>query len=290
MEKYIVFIVEGGLGKNIAATAVAESISKHYPDRKLIVLTPYPEVFLNNPFIYRVYKSTSLQYFHVDFIKNKDTIFLGQEVYRSNQYVKENKHLIISWCEMYGLKYENERPNIFLTHPEILNSLHKFQRQKEPLILQTNGGPENNPSYCWARDIPPPLVQKIIAMLKDKYHIFHIKQPNQITYQDVEPVNIPFRELFALLNVVKNKILIDSCAQHAASAFMSKSTVLWIGTSPDKLGYKIHKNITPKEHSSKFIHYIDGIFSETEFVGLPHQCNIDIENMFDINEIIKDFV
>ena len=71
---------------------------------------------------------------------------------------------------------------------------------------------------------------------------------------------------------------------------MLKSTVLWIGTSPNKLGYKIHKNITPKQESEKFIHYIDGIFSETEFSGISHQCNLDIENMFDINEIIKDFV
>ena len=290
MEKYCIFIVEGGLGKNIAATAVAEAINKNYPDRKLIILTPYPEVFLNNPFVYRVYKSNALQYFYIDFIKNKDTIFLGQEVYKSNQYVKENKHLIISWCEMYGIKYDGEKPNIFLTNAELIHATQKFKRNRESLILQSNGGPENNPSYCWARDIPQHLTANIINILKEKYHIFYISHPNQISFNDVEKINLPYRELFCFLAISSNRILIDSFAQHASAAFMLKSTVLWIGTSPNKLGYKIHKNITPKQESEKFIHYIDGIFSETEFSGISHQCNLDIENMFDINEIIKDFV
>ena len=34
MDKYIIFHVEGGIGKNIMATAVAEAISKAHPDIK----------------------------------------------------------------------------------------------------------------------------------------------------------------------------------------------------------------------------------------------------------------
>ena len=51
MEKYSIFHVEGGLGKHIAATAVAKTIKNNYPDRKLIVVCAYPEVFLNLSFI-----------------------------------------------------------------------------------------------------------------------------------------------------------------------------------------------------------------------------------------------
>ena len=290
MNKYVVFLVEGGIGKNIAATAVVECLNKYYPDRKIVVLAPYPEVFLNNPSIFRVYKSTALQYFHEDFIKDQDTIFLAHEVYKSNQYVKENKHLVVSWCEMFGLQYKNEKPKIFLTNAELASASNKFYRSKETLILQTNGGGDNSPSYSWARDIPPHLASNLINILKDKYHIFHLSHTNQMNFKDVERINLPLRELLSLIAISKNRILIDSFSQHAAAAFMLPSTVLWIGTNPDKLGYVIHKNLLPKDGTKKFIHNIDGIFSETEFIGLPHQCNIEMENIFDINQIVQDFV
>jgi len=53
-DKYVVWHIEGGLGKNIAATALIEDVNKRYPDRKLIMVVSYPEIFLNNPHIHRV--------------------------------------------------------------------------------------------------------------------------------------------------------------------------------------------------------------------------------------------
>jgi len=38
MDKFVIFHVEGGLGKNVAATAILKNIYKKYPDRKLIVV------------------------------------------------------------------------------------------------------------------------------------------------------------------------------------------------------------------------------------------------------------
>ena len=55
-DKYLIFHVEGGLGKNIASTAVVTHLKKKYNDRKIIVVASYPEVFLNNENIYRVYR------------------------------------------------------------------------------------------------------------------------------------------------------------------------------------------------------------------------------------------
>jgi hypothetical protein len=55
-EKYIVWHIEGGLGKNVAATALLSSLQETYSDRKIVVVASYPEVFLNHPAAYRVYK------------------------------------------------------------------------------------------------------------------------------------------------------------------------------------------------------------------------------------------
>ena len=55
MDKHIIFHVEGGIGKNIMATAVAEAISKAHPDRKLIVVSSWAAAWVNNPHIERFY-------------------------------------------------------------------------------------------------------------------------------------------------------------------------------------------------------------------------------------------
>jgi hypothetical protein len=50
-------------------------------------------------------------------------------------------------------------------------------------------------------------------------------------------------ELFSILAVSQKRILIDSSLQHAAVGMGLKSTVLWIGTSPNNFGYDFHNNI-----------------------------------------------
>jgi len=289
--KYSVFFVQGGIGKHIASTAVAECIKENHPDRELIVVCPYPEVFLNNSFIYRVYRSNTVQYFYNDFIKDKDVIYFGNEVYQSNEYVAQNKHLIRSWCEMFNLKYNNEQPKLFINQVEIYDVQSKIKRDKPILVIQPNGGVEGQPNnnYSWSRDLPPFFTEKIVKELSKKYHIYHLCRPNQLKFDGAEQLSLPWRETFALLTLAQGRLLIDSYAQHAAAALGLPSVVCWIGTKPEKLGYNLHKNILAKDSAKAFYHPIDGIVSEQEFIGLSHQCNIDLTKAFDMDEIISYF-
>ena len=289
--KNIVFFVQGGIGKHIASTAVAECIKNNYPERNLIVICPYPEVFLNNPFVHRVYRSNTVQYFYNDFIKDKDVVYFGNEVYHSNQYVAENKHLITAWCEMFGLKYNNEQPRLFINQVEVYDAQTKFQKEKPILVIQPNGGVEGQPNsnYSWARDLPPFLTENIVKELSKKYHIYHICRSNQLKFEGAEQVSLPWRESFTLLILARARLLIDSYAQHASAALGLPSVVCWVGTKPEKLGYNLHKNIVAKDSSKIFYHPIDGIVSDQEFIGLSHQCNVDLTRAFDINEILSYF-
>lgn len=289
--KSIIFFVQGGVGKHIASTAVAECIKNNYPDRDIIVVCPYPEVFLNNPFVYRVYRSTTVQYFHNDFIKDKDVIYFGNEVYQSNQYVAQNKHLIRSWCEMFNLKYNNEQPRLFINQVEIYDAQLKFSKDKPILVIQPNGGTDGQPNnnYSWARDLPPFFTDLIVKELSKKYHIYHLCRPNQLKFDGAEQLSLPWRESFALLAISSQRLFIDSYAQHAAAALKLPSVVCWIGTKPDKLGYSIHKNVLAKDSAKAFYHPIDGIVAEQEFIGLSHQCNIDLKRAFDKDEILGYF-
>ncbi len=62
--KYVVWHIEGGLGKNIAATSLIKDVKERYHDRKLIMVVSYPEIFLNNPDIHRVYRVGATSYFY----------------------------------------------------------------------------------------------------------------------------------------------------------------------------------------------------------------------------------
>jgi hypothetical protein len=287
--KYILFFVQGGIGKHIAATAVAENIKKNYPDRNLIVLSLYPEVFLNNPFIYRAYKANSLQYFYEDFLKNKDTIFLGYDPYLSNEYVTDKKHLIESWCNSFNLKYDQENPKLFLNQVELLKCFQKFKTGKPLLLIHTNGGNDNNP-YNWARDLPEFLVTDLIRQLKEKYQILHIAREDQTSFADTHKVFGDLRELFCLINLSDKRLFIDSFAQHAAAAMGKPSVVCWITTNPEQLGYNIHNNITPNSEAKVFTHNIDSIVLEKDFIGLPHQCDYNISNIFKQEEILNKLI
>lgn len=290
--KTVLFTINGGIGKHIAGTAVLENISKHYPDRKIIVLAYYPEVFLNNPFAYRVYKSNALQYFYEDFVKDKDTILLSNEVYGSTPYVVKNNHLIPSWCECLNLKYDNENPNIFLNHVEIMDAKQKFIKNNKPImVLQSNGGANDNQLYSWARDIPPFLTQEIVNDLRDKYQIYLIKKPNQINFHGVEAVSFNnIREAFSLLAISEKRLLIDSFLQHASAALKIRSSVCWVATNPNKLGYNINNNILPLDEARLFSHDVDSVLLEKDFIGLPHQCNFDIYKIFKKNDILKEIL
>jgi len=58
----------------------------------------------------------------------------------------------------------------------------------------------------------------------------------------------------------------------------------------DILGYNIHKNILAKDQNKIFIHNIDGIVMEKEFSGLSHQCEYNIPEAFDAEEILSTLI
>jgi hypothetical protein len=70
MRKKVIFQINGGIGKCIAATAVCSAIKKKYQDCDLFVLSGYPEVFLNNPNVAKSLAFGTLSYFYQDYIEN----------------------------------------------------------------------------------------------------------------------------------------------------------------------------------------------------------------------------
>ena len=287
--KYIVWHIEGGLGKNIAATSLISAVKQKYKDRKLILVVSYPEVFLNHPDIHRVYRVGMVSYFYDDFIKDRDTIVFKHEPYFQSDHIMKKKHLIENWCDLLGVKHENQLPVLY---PNMIQKdvMFNWKRDRPTMILHTNGGPlDQNTLYSWTRDMPYGIGQAIVEKYSNRYHIIQIGRDPGHALPGVEFVNIQMtnHELFSTLVLSDKRVLIDSSLQHAAAAMKLKSTVLWIGTSPKNFGYQMHSNIVAKPPKGN-VKMIDSYLFDYSFDGISHECPyMDANEMFDINDIFK---
>ena len=93
----IIFQIDGGLGKSIAATAVCKAIKKQYSYDELIVISGYPEVFLCNTGI-KVYHFNDMRYFYEQYIADGDYRIMAHNPYLETAYIKGDTHLIKVWC------------------------------------------------------------------------------------------------------------------------------------------------------------------------------------------------
>jgi hypothetical protein len=293
-EKYSIFHVQGGLGKHIAATAVAKCIKNNHPDRKLIVVCVYTDIFLNLPFVDRVYQLGNTSYFYQNYIENQDSILFHQEPYFTTDHIHKRLPLIQTWCKMYNLEFKGETPEL------IFNSLQKkiskdvWVKKKPVMVLHTNGGmitPDAKP-YMWARDMPFDIAQQIVNKYHKKYTIYQCTKNNSPKLINATPIQyddttqLSTLEYLSILIHSDKRILIDSCLQHAAAALNLPSLVLWNGTSPKVFGYDVHTNIeTVKPQNFK----LPGSYLfDFDFNGVEHEYPFnENEELFDIDKIFE---
>ena len=294
MSSYSIFHLQGGIGKHVAATAVARAIKNNHPDRKLIVVCAYPDIFINLPFVHRVFALGATSYFYQEYVQDKDSILFHHEPYYTTNHIHKRKKLIENWCEMYGLKYDGERPEIKFNKLQYDLSKRYWARKKPYMLLHTNGGVMTTDAkpYAWTRDMPENTAQEIVDHYHKDYHIYQITKLNSPKLKNTEPIfatqqqSLTLMELFSLLLHSSKRIFIDSCMQHAAAALKKKSTVLWNGTSPKVFGYDMHDNIctdVPYDFKLPGSYLFDFDFNGNE-VEYPFTEDV---KLFDINKIIE---
>lgn len=286
----IIFQINGGIGKVVAATAVCKSIKVKYPDSKLIVVSGYPDVFLNNLNVNRAFAFGQQQYFYQEYIENQEFIVFAHDPYLDTKHLKSEEHLIETWCRIYDLPFIQKQGEIFLTQREVDFFSKKFASDKPIFLMQTNGGAESDVKYSWARDIPSYVVENVIYKFKNQYNIVHIKREDQIGYDGTHSVSDTFRALLVLIQLSEKRLLMDSFGQHAAAAFDKPSTVLWIANSPKVFGYDLHTNIiaNPETISSELR---NAYLSKYNIAGDPIEFPYNKESeIFNVDEVIKSLI
>lgn len=284
----VIFSVDGGLGKSIMATAVLKAIKKEYKKANIIVVTSYPDVFIGNPNVNKVLNPSQTNGIYANNIMNKDAKVFVADPYHTSDYITESKQLIAIWCEMYGLKYDGEMPELFLSKAE-KQYFEPFYKLDKPIFaIQPNGGAVGQPlKYSWTRDIPQPIAQEIINHFAKDYVVLHIKRDDQIIYDNTLQALDSFRSIAVLLSLSEKRLLIDSSAMHISTALNLPSVVTWVGTNPKVFGYDMHTNIQAnepkKEINTSHPFYAKHLLFE-DISTMPYN---DLNEVFDTQQIIN---
>ena len=248
MANTVIFQIEGGLGKSIMATAVLKVIKKEFKKANIIVVSGYPDVFIGNPNVNKVLHPSQALGFYKSYIQNKDTKVFISDPYHSSDFITESNHLLKIWCENYGLKYNGELPEIFLSKAEKEYFAPFYKLDKPIMAIQPNGGGLGQPlKYSWTRDLPASVVNEVVTQFKNDYAILHIKRDDQLMYENTIGALDSWRSIAIMLTLSTKRLLIDSSSMHISTALNLPSVVGWIGTNPKVFGYDMHTNIVANE-------------------------------------------
>jgi hypothetical protein len=288
MIQYVIFQIDGGLGKSIMATAILKAIKKEYQKANIIVITGYPDVFIGNPNVNKVLHYQQAVGLHKNYIQNKNTKVFITDPYSTSDYITESNHLLKIWCELYGLNYNGELPEIFLSKGEKEYFTPFYKLDKPIMAIQPNGGGEGQPlKYSWTRDLPVLVVNEIVNYFKNDYAIVHIKRDDQLIYENTISALDNWRSIAIMLTMSSRRLLIDSSSMHVASALNLPSVVAWIGTNPFVFGYDIHTNIMANE-PTKQVNIESNSFTKhllfEDISTLPYN---DFSEIFDTQRIIN---
>jgi len=283
----LVLQIEGGIGKNILATAVIRAISLKYTDHQILVVTAHPDIWRCNPRIWRIIEFGKSDYFYQDHIENQDTTIFTQDPYRHNDYLLNKRHIVSIWCDLCGVESDGIKPELYFTQLEndFVGNILKNNDDRPIFIINPFGGSSTQEhKYSWMRDIPPQTAQEVVDYYKKTHRVIQIRRSDQIELNGVESLSLGIRELCLSLLHSDKRLLMDSFLQHASAALELNSTVLWIGNSPDILGHETNTNVVSDNLQTGDVH--QSFYHKFDILGNPIQLATNPVDLFEIENII----
>lgn len=287
MAQNVIFQIDGGIGKSIMATAVLKCIKQQYKKANIIIVTGYPDVFVGNPNANKVLHQSQAVGFYKNYIQNKDTKVFISDPYHTSDFITESKHLLKIWCESYGLNYNGEMPEIFLSKGEKEYFAPFYKLDKPIMAIQPNGGGVGQPlKYSWTRDLPASIVNDVVNHFKNDYAILHIKREDQLIYENTIGALDSWRSIAIMLTLSQKRLLIDSSSMHIATALNLPSVVGWIGTNPSVFGYDLHTNIVANEPTKQINVESNSYQKHLLYEDISTFPYNELNEVFDVNKII----
>ena len=251
LAKNLLLHINGGLGKCIMATAVIASYKRTHPDSKVVVVSGYPEVFVNNPYIYKNFPFAT-PYLWQDYYGQPGWKVSAHDPYMEESWIKnDNLHLIDIWCRMLGVDSVQKTPLLYFAGPE-LDELNSMIKVDKPLMVVQSTGGAHAAARSWTRNPPLDEFNDYLVQYMETHFIVHLAVPEtpllSNTHQRVD--NLNRRQAMALIYFATAFVGIDSFGQHVRAANETAgSTIIFfpLAESVDRLGYTRTgwTNITP---------------------------------------------
>jgi len=247
------YVVEGGIGKCVAFSAIIDALVERDGDQ-IQIHTPYHEVFGNNPNVKMVFDASTIP-LEDPRILESDGIYYC-EPYKSN-FIKGTQHLIESYCDLLGIQYQDTmRPKMYTEYAKEFadKTLDEAKIKEQYLIVQFSGGQPSvgfNPQNLYqnpndGRNYPHWMAQQVIDNLKKQNpdrEIIHFGLPNEPQYQGAIVLEASFPVWHEILKGAEGFIGIDSSLQHMAASSKTKGVVIWGSTRFNQFGYPENSNV-----------------------------------------------
>lgn len=230
------------------STGLIKGLKRIDNERKIIVLTLYPELFKNNPdvsFILSEKKYNNLIN-HLDkkllwrIAKYLGEYRLKKVHHPGYKFPCKDKHLIDDMAESVNVQLlsSERRPFIYLTKNEIKNQLWA----KNTIVIQSSSTNYWTVNKHWI----PGRMQKVVNELNKYYKIVHVGSKNDERLENVIDLRgkTTIRESASILKNARLFVGLEGGIVHLARAVEKKSVVIYTGyTKPEETGYTENRNL-----------------------------------------------
>lgn len=249
--KNLLLHINGGVGKCIMATAVIRSYKETHPEAKIVVVSGYPEVFLNNPDVHKNFPFAT-PYLWQDYYGQPGWKVSAHDPYMEETWIKNEKsHLIDIWCNLLGVESTQKTPLLYFSGPEIDELQRMIVTDKPLLVVQSTGG-ASPAARSWTRNPPHNEFDEFLADFKETHFVAHLCLPETPAllnvHQRIETLNR--RQAMALIYYCQEFVGIDSFGMHARAANLNSgpTTIFFpLEESVSRLGYGKFRNLIPTE-------------------------------------------
>lgn len=240
-------LFSGGVGKAITATTFVRWLNQKEPDAELTIVSPWPEVFMQNRRVHRnLHINTS--YIFDDYLNGTD--FRNGEPYSWSDYFTRSKHISELWPKALGFEGYNDNiePELFFSDMELNAAKQGIAQIKPPIVtVQFQGGNQPMPGGAKPnkqRNLEFQYGQLVVNALNNAgFSVIQIRLPQETELKGVYSFNVPFRNQLCLLPYTAGHVGIDSSFMHAAAATKKPALIFWQATNVNNLGYPWMKNV-----------------------------------------------
>lgn len=290
------FVIDGGLGRQIAAIPALEKYVKNNPDTTIITHFWTP-IFWGNPTLAcKVFDSNTKGLFE----RIKDSRIIKPEPYYNTNYINDKISMADAFNEeINGDEEKMPNPRIYLSDTELKNGKNiAKQNGKKVICFQPFGSTakfeSNDIIDQTVRSLTKEATLQMINVIKNDGFDIAFFDDREIQFLDRNKfLNIRGIDCRVWASVIANCdyfVGVDSAGQHIARAFNKPGTVIMGGTSEINTSYPDHFTIIKKEGQRRYMSYrlcdFDYWLSELENTGF---MNYSIEEINKITQnILKD--